>query len=139
MNGSGAYQIEIPDKNPVARKRIDGAASTISSVDRRNMKEILALFSLFVCSCDVRLQSECIASVSRTERPFINVGGCATEAACRHLVGGINFDSGRIQLDSGRAKIDAAQSFISGFNSNLFQSIALFMLYRRSFEFNSIG
>ena len=138
MNGSGAYQIEIPDKNPVARKRIDGAASTISSVDRRNMKEILALFSLFVCSCDVRLQSECIASVSRTERPFINVSGCATGAACRHLVGGINF-SGRIKIDSGRAKIDAAQSFIFGFYSNLFQSIALLMLYRRPFECNSIG
>ena len=78
MNGSRAYEIEIPDKNPVARKRIDGAASPISSVDGWNMKEILALFSLFVCSCDVRLQSECIASVSRTEvlgRPFINVSG----------------------------------------------------------------
>jgi hypothetical protein len=115
MNGSGAYQIEIPDKNPVARKRIDGAASAISSVDRRNMKEILALFSLFVCSCDVRLQSECIASVSRTERPFINVSGCGGRPVAISWAE-LTLIPVRIKVDSGRAKIDTEQPFIFGFH-----------------------
>ena len=69
---------------------------------------------------------------------LLTSAGCG-RAACRHLVGGINFDSGLMKIDSGRAKIDAAQSFVYGFHSNAHQSITVWTLYQKCFGSKSIG